>query len=48
MIEIIWLYDLCVCAIFESLCQSRSSKALELTAAYLQVKKRTKEQNNNN
>ena len=36
----------CVCAILESVCNSQSSKALELTAAYLQVhiKKRTKEQ----
>ena len=31
--------------IFESVCNSQSSKAFELAAAYLQVKKGTKERN---
>ena len=35
-----------ICAIFESVCNRQSSKALELAAAYLQVKKGTKEANN--
>ena len=33
--------------IFESVCNSQSSKAFKLAAAYLQVKKGTKEKNNN-
>ena len=33
--------------IFELVCNSQSSKAFELAAAYLQVKKGTKETNNN-
>ena len=38
-----------ICTIFESVCNmySQSSKAFELAAAYLQVKKGTKERNNN-
>ena len=31
-----------ICTIFESVCNSQSSKAFELAAAYLQVKKGTK------
>ena len=34
-----------ICTIFESVCNSQSSKAFELAAAYLQVKKGTKERN---
>ena len=36
-----------ICTIFESVCNSQSSKAFELAAAYLQVKKGTNERNNN-
>ena len=36
-----------ICIIFESVCNSQSSKAFKLAAAYLQVKKGTKEKNNN-
>ena len=42
MIEIIQLYIQ-----FKSVCNSRSSKASELAAAYLQVKKGMKETDNN-
>ena len=36
-----------MCIVFESLCNSQSSKAFKLAAAYLQVMKGTKEKNNN-
>ena len=36
-----------VCTIFESVCNSQSSIAFELAAAYSQVKKGTNERNNN-
>ena len=36
-----------ICIIFESVCNSQSSKAFKLAAAYLQVMKGTKEKNNN-
>ena len=36
-----------ICTIFESVCNSQRSKAFELAAVYLQVKKGTKEKNNN-
>ena len=40
MIEIVTIFT-----IFESVCNSQSSKAFEFAAAYLQVKKGTKERN---
>lgn len=45
---VVWNYITIIitCAIFESVCNRQSSKALELAAAYLQVKKGTKEANN--
>ena len=36
-----------LCTIFESVCNSQRSKAFELAAVYLQLKKGTKEKNNN-
>ena len=36
-----------MCTIFELLCNIQSSRAFKLAAAYLQVKKGTKEINNN-
>ena len=38
-------FEWIISAIFESVCNSQSSKAFELAAAYLQVKKGTKERN---
>ena len=36
-----------ICTIFESVCNSQRSKAFQLAAVYLQVKKGTQERNNN-
>ena len=36
-----------ICTIFESVCNSQGSKAFQLAAVYLQVKKGTQERNNN-
>ena len=45
MIQIVTNYTT-ICTIFESACKSQSSKAFKLAAAYLQVKKGTKERKN--